>query len=322
MNNNYIWLVILILCKSAFADTFYSKPQIPKFSVGDTLVESVTQKYESQTIKSTETSVLNKIETFSGNNYNHWITTTNIFEPTESTTTTRRFADDMGVFVAMSADSDDNNGLAVYKTMQNDLGEKFKVGDIILDSTAFFNTTILHEGVTSSGYGLTAIKGTLNGIQNITTNIGEIECYSIDFFTETVIRFGNAQNSRFDYVKSEQGTIWQSNSLGRVKSSVQISEEINDDGYTQSTTYFEDRILISAPDIKTAIAIDKFSTSKELLQNNMGGWMWMGSLPWVYNASTENWAYLANQELYVWDASEAKWLFFDQRNKTWDYAQP
>jgi len=50
--------------------------------------------------------------------------------------------------------------------------------------------------------------------------------------------------------------------------------------------------------------------------------MWMGSLPWVYNASTENWAYFANQELYVWDASEAKWLFFDQRNKTWDYAQP
>ena len=62
-------------------------------------------------------------------------------------------------------------------------------------------------------------------------------------------------------------------------------------------------------------------TSNGKLQNNMGGWMWMGSLPWIYNANTGYWGYLGNDELYVWDASESKWLFFSHNNQTWNYVQ-
>ena len=214
------------------ATTYYDKPKSASYQVEDIVIESVTTTYSDYTVVSTETSKLEKIETFSGNSYNHWLTTISTTEPTVNTTSSRRFEDSMGTFVVLNSDSESNSGMAVYKTLKNDLGNKFQVGDLILDSTAFFSSTILYNGVTTSGYGMTAIKGFLNGVEQVSTNLGALSCYSIDIETETAIQFGNAQNSSFQYSKSESGTIWLSNDYGRVKSNIEITEEYLDDEYT------------------------------------------------------------------------------------------
>ena len=78
----------------------------------------------------------------------------------------------------------------------------------------------------------------------------------------------------------------------------------DDSGYSEEDYYTEDRIMtLSSVDTSVSKEIVAL-TNDGKLQNNMNGWMWMGSLPWIYNANTGNWGYLANQELYVWDASE------------------
>jgi len=304
------------------ATTYYDKPKSASYQVDDIVIESVTTTYSDYTVVSTETSKLEKIETFSGNSYNHWLTTISTTEPTVSTTSSRRFEDSMGTFVVLNSDSESNSGMAVYKTLKNDLGNKFQVGDLILDSTAFFSSTILYNGVTTSGYGVTAIKGFLNGVEQVSTNLGDLSCYSIDIETETAIKFGNAQNTDFQYSKSESGTIWLSNDYGRVKTSIEITEGFLDDGYTESLTKNIERVLISAPIQSNPSVISTYSTSEELLNSNMSGWVWLGAFPWIYNANTGDWGYFANQELYVWDAAQNIWLTFDGGLNKWRIHTP
>lgn len=318
----YALLIYILLISNSFGFNYYSKPKSPNYKVGDIVIEDVRESRTSGLTHIKETSTLTSIENFSGNEVQVWESVKNTTQPTVSTEVFRQLQDEDGIFLRYIDSTLDYAGLGVYKRLEKDLGSYFAINSTIIDTTTFYSASLGISGDSFSGYGVATVNGTLIGIETISTNMGNIECFKIQLNSVSESDIGNAQYGKLEFEQTGQGTWWVSNSYGIVKSNITYKETLSDDyGNSQVDEYIEEReITFSSVDTSKVEEIVSF-TNNGKLQNNMGGWMWMGSLPWIYNASTGNWGYLANQELYVWDASESKWLFFNHGNQTWSYAQ-
>ena len=322
MKLNYVVLLFALSLNITLGTTYYSKPQAADYKVGDIFIEDVTQTRTSGTTNIKETSTLKSVENFSGNEVQVWESVKNTTSPTVSTEVYRQMQDKDGIFIRYIDSTLDYAGLGLYKRLSKNLGNTFAINSTIIDTTTFSSASLGINGISFSGYGVATVSGTLLGVEIISTNMGNIQCFKIQIDSLSEADLGNSQYGKIAFEETAQGTWWHSNTYGVVKSNLTISRKLSDDsGYSEEDYYTEDRIMtLSSVDTSVSKEIVAL-TNDGKLQNNMNGWMWMGSLPWIYNANTGNWGYLANQELYVWDASETKWLTFNQSTQAWNYAQ-
>ena len=318
----FVPIVFMMLVYNSFGTSYYSKPKNANFKIGDITIVDVRETRNSGSTLIKETSTLKSIENFSGNEVQVWESVKNTTQPDVSTEVFRQLTDKNGIFLRYIDSTLDFAGLGVYKRLEKDLGSYFTMNSTIIDTTTFYSASLGISGESFSGYGVATINGTLLAIETISTNMGNIECFKIQVESVSEADFGNSQYGKIEFEEIGQGIWWHSNSYGIVKSNITYTQTFSDDyGNSEKDEYTEEREMTFSSVNTTNVEEIASFTSNGKLQNNMGGWMWMGSLPWIYNASTGNWGYLANEELYVWDASESQWLYFNRTNQTWNYAQ-
>ena len=293
-------------------EIYFHKPDSPVYSIGQNKIFTVVQEKDGVVTTFNETfKVIDQFE-LSGQTITNW-------EKTNDSTNTKTFLldDKYGSFRTIGS-SETDELVKVSKIISNNLGNYFVVGNIIEDKSIFFSHTAKIGGLPFSGTGVATIKSILLGKEFVESSLGTIECYKIIRQTSSTETLGNSSYGLVNIENKTSGTVWISNTHGKVKSELNISIEVND-GMSQTTEKStEISTLIYSPFDNEPLPIKSFEHS-ELLNNQMKGWMWMGSFPWIYNANTNDWGYLVSKNLYLWDASESKWLFFDQVNQSWNY---
>jgi len=293
---------------------YYAKIDSPSYSVGDTKIFSVTR------VENGITNTFNKKHKVIDSYHlfdeliTNWEITTN-----RTNDTINQWLDKDGVFQTIGS-GESGAIVEVSKVIKKRTGEFFEKGNIIEDKAFFFSRTAEIGGLPFSGYGNGTIMSLFSDVDVIQTPFGLVDCYKTVRQIRLNSTIGNASVGLIKEEAFEYGTVWLSPVHGIVMSNLSTEREVSDGISSIKTKHTDETLLTFSPFAHQGNTIQAF-TNDEISLNQWGGWAWMGSLPWIYNASTGHWGYLANEELYVWDASKSKWLFFNKGKQTWNYAQ-
>jgi len=304
----------MIFSVSLFATEYYPKFVDPIYSIGDTFVYSVTTEKDGASAQFTQTKKVKDIFSSFGELVTVWGVSRS-----DSDDNLVEYHDANGAFYSIGSSPP---SFEVSKIFTTDLGEYFQKYEII-ESKVFFSAG--SERINGQAFSATSngtIRSIFNGIETVETSFGSVECYKLVRQMRTTTTVGNTEEGLFIKEDFYYGTVWFSEVHGTVKSEITFEKKLSN----TTTTLIEDKyknisILTDSPYSNQTQTIVSYNDD-EIFNNYWKGWAWMGSLPWIYNASTGHWGYLAaNNELYLWDASESKWLFFNQSTQTWNYAQ-
>ena len=306
-------ICFLIFSISLFSSEYYPKFVQPIYSIGDTFVYSVTTEKDGASAQITQTKKVKDTFSSFGELVTEWEVSTS-----DSNYKKNEQHDANGIFFSTGGSSP---AIQLTKTFTTDLGEYFLKYNIIESKVFYFAGSEKINGQAFYCNGNGTIRSIFNGIETVETSFGPVECYKLIRQIRTTIILGNTDVGVFVKEEFQYGTVWFSEVHGTVKSEITSEIKLNN----TTTTLVEDKfknisILTYSPYYNKTQSIVSYNAD-EILKNKWKGWAWMGSLPWIYNANTGHWGYLANEELYVWDASESQWLFFNRSNQSWDYAQ-